>query len=670
MADVAQILGVGGGGGDDPTSNIRDPSRHPAALPPPPLPPPPPPHQHLPNRAMQKLQGSMSRELGHLLSGKDPDLKSASLPPLVPTFTPAGTRMMKTHVKVGSKWVSTQKPARPWAWAPFTSSARTDGALFYHWVRANVEYLDYPYSRFDVHLDPVVYTDEDYRRFLSDTEGWTKGETDALVDLARRFELRWAVIHDRWIASFPPRNIEDLQHRYYSVAAKMNQVRVAQEAAAEVQTLVAATPTTLSPSDDPSKVAATEGLLIEAAAARAIASSDGAHQPLVAIEGTGSSNKTFDLEAERERRAHLNALWNRSKEDEQEELEIRRELKQVEAQLRKLKKSGAHILAANALNAAGGAAGSGGAAMAGAGGAAPSAASSRNPSRSVSPQTLLASLDSTTTSLDTAFQSTAPVPTAQTPYLQSGRLVPPACGGASGINKALLARMDTVLGELKIEPSKLIPTKRVCDLFDGVRKDILTLLILQKTLYQREGALQSKRLKLAKMGGKVQVMDEEALMGIVPPPPPAPPAAPATAGAVPSSPAKGGAGKAKGASGRAKASPGSTGAAAGTKPKAKAKPKPKSDDGTAPASGTVPTATGKSGGVKDAPTAGKQPRKPSVKRKRKAEAVTSPASAPADAPVAATAPAPAAAEPGPATATKPDEGKQAKKRSKKAPPST
>lgn len=480
----------------------------------------------------------------HLLAGKQ-DPNSAELPPAVPTFTGIPT---VDSVKVGNKWISKSKPARKWAWAPFSSTSRTDGALFYHWVRANVEYPDYPYARFDVHLDPITCSEEEYRRFLT-SKDWTKGETDQLLEFAKKFELRWPVIHDRWIERYgDDRKMEDLQHRYYTVAAKLAQARIAQEAANEVTNLVASTTV-----DDSN--AAAKSLMMDTAAARALATSEPDHQPLIANLGTGSSNKTFDLEYERERRAHMEALWRRSKEEEAEEAELRKELKQVEAQLRKVKKSGGHILAAG------------------------SAPSSRNPSRSVSPMPgggLEAS------ALDQAFQSTAPTPMPQTPYLQSGRLVPPALGGSAGLNKTLLTRMDAVLEELKV-PATIVATKRACDLYDQVRRDVLTLLVLQKNVNQKEGLLQSKRLKLAKMGGNVRAVDEETLLGI--------------SSGSPSSVA-----------GRAKAK---------TAPKPKPPPQPVVSKGKVPPVKPPPDAARID--VKEAPMQGKQPRKPSVKRKRKSE---------------------------------------------------
>jgi DNA methyltransferase 1-associated protein 1 len=484
MTDIAQILGV---------------SNPAAALPPPPLPP-----NHQPNRA-NKLQG-VSREVLDILSGKSQDARTVELPTIVPT------RLIgPKSVKVGTKWISSSKPCRPWAWTPFTSSARTDGLLLNHWVRANVEYPDYPYARFDIHLDPIVYSDDEYQTYLK-SDDWTRSETDLLMELARRFELRWAVVHDRWIETFydqateaqhrcQSRRVEDLQHRYYSVAALLTQSRISQEAAVEAKMLESATPPNAN-NPDPRRSA--DQLLLETAAARALASSDPQHQPLMHTVGSGSSNKVFHLERERERREQMEGLWNRTKQEELEEAELRRELKQIEVRLRKLKKRGAPILAATGKGNT-------------------SAASSRNPSRSVTPipgaptETATASV----ASLDHAFASTAPTPMPQYPYLQSGRLDPPAVGGSVGLNKTLLTRMDTILAELKV-PKRPLPTKRVSDLYDAVRKDVLTLTILQKNALQREGLVQARRLKLAKMGGNVRVVDEETLMGIAPPPPAAP----------------------------------------------------------------------------------------------------------------------------------------------------
>lgn len=573
MGDVAQILSGKMGAAQGHSTD---------ALPPP---PPPPPSSHHPSRAM-KVTG-MSREVIDLLSGSQ-DTTSAALPPIVPSIPPA----TDTQVKVGNKYISASKPARKWVWAPFASSARTDGALFRHWVRDGIEYPDYPYARFDVHSDPVTYTTEEYNQFLQN-DTWTKSETDKLMDLARVFELRWAVIYDRWCEAYPERKVEDLQHRYYSVAATLLQQRVAKEAASEVAAL-----STTAPIMDPTMPheqakAVADHHLMETAAARALASAQPQHQPLMANISTGSTNKNaFDLAKERERRAHMEVMWHRTKEEEREETELRKELRLVEAQIRKLKKSGGHILAA--------------ASQRGGGVMSSSAASSRNPSRATSPVMPASNIDSGL--LDECFASTAPTPTPGTPYLQSGRLVPPATGGPMGINKTTLKRLDTVMEELNI-PKRPMPTKRVCDIYDSVRKDALTLITLQKMVIQKEAQLQNKRLRLAKMGGGGRVVDEEALLGIAPPPaPPAPAPAPAAS--------------------RSKS--------AGTKTKktSKAKDKTTGETGKSDANATTAKASNRTApggkaapGGKSAP--GKQARKTGTKRKKKTETKASTGAAPA-----------------------------------------
>ena len=448
-------------------------------------------------------------------------------------------------VKVGNRTITSNKPARRWVWAPFSSSARTDGAQFSHWVRSGVEYPDYPYARFDVHLDPMSYTEEEYERFMNLEEmppsglvvtkkangaivanaarpktreplthrTWTKAETDKLVEFARIYELRWAVIHDRWVCHFGPdhRTVEELMHRYYSIGARLTRLRVQQAAAAEAQGAQAALrgiqqqqqqqqqqaaaaqmqqqvgpdgtvlPAAPPPPAQPIKSSdgrTTEELIADRTVAAAIAQADPRYQPTIISGGTGTTNKnTFDLDAERERRRQLDLLWYRSKEEEHEEEELRAELRLIEAQIRKLKKSGGHVQAAQGQ--AGG-----------------SRAATPLPSAEVA-------MDRAT--LDEAFASAAPVPKSGTPYMQSGRLENPEAGGSAGINKALLKRMEVVLKELHV-PDEPLPTKRVCDMYDSVRKDTISLIALEKICLRREQEVQGRRARLSKLGGSLAAL--------------------------------------------------------------------------------------------------------------------------------------------------------------------
>lgn len=528
MTDVAEILGLGGS--NNRTTAVENVGSVGATS---------------ASKAIQRLTGRSREVMGLFDSLSDGDPTTAPLPPVVPTFSQGGLAKSKIlasanepgSVKVGNRWIKIQSPARRWAWAPFSSSSRTDGTLFHHWVRSGVEYPDYPYARFDIHLDPVTYSDEEYSKFLK-SDLFTKSETDTLMELVRRLELRWPVIYDRWIeenlsmnntsesnASVKEFKIEDLQFRYYQVAALLNQARISQEAAAEAQMLDNAIP---DPTDPEQKVAL-DHLLYETVAARQLATVDPSQQPLINSLASGTSNKVFDLHFEKDRRKFLEVQWNRTHEEELEEAALRKELKQIEARLRKMKKSGAHILQARKLG------------MASSGGNVGSTASSRNPSRSVSPVPgisvaggpisgtvagKMAAEPLSKAELDAVFASTAPVTMPGTPYLQSARLSPPPSGGIAGLNKTLLTRMNAVLNELRI-PTRPLPTQRNCDVYDALRKDIITLLILQKNVLQKEGLLQKKRMGIdkllangnpvAKSNGK-PFITEETVMGTTPRP--------------------------------------------------------------------------------------------------------------------------------------------------------
>ena len=57
------------------------------------------------------------------------------------------------------------------------------------------------------------YTEVEYNRHLTDA-GWSRPETDHLMDLAQRFDLRFIVMADRWDANtYKERSVEDLKER-------------------------------------------------------------------------------------------------------------------------------------------------------------------------------------------------------------------------------------------------------------------------------------------------------------------------------------------------------------------------------------------------------------------------------------------------------------------------
>lgn len=422
---------------------------------------------------------------------KSSDYDSANLPPIVPDI-----------VRINNKLILSNKKARPWCWAPFASNARNDGLILHHWVRAGVEYPEYPFARFNIHLDRLNYDDvEDrdafYHEHLRD-DNWTQSETDTLLDLCKAFELRWPVIADRWVGKFGSmsnKRIEDLQHRYYTIGMILNRRLVQKAATVEAENLAKAlaaaqgslvAPGLIASNTDKNTLSAEHSL---ASAVATSSSSDitavvggvaSSMQPLVTSTNTGTSNQpTFDLKTERQRRKILDLIWERTKEEELEEESLREELKLVEAQIRKLKKSGGHLLGAAVVPV------------------------SRGPSP-IPPSSTDAAfgmdINSSYGMLNEQFLSSAPTPTAGIPYLQSGRLAPPSTGGHLAINKTTLKRMDQILNELSVKDRPL-PTNRVCDMYDHVRKGALTLLTLQKIMLKRESEVVNKRLKLEKVAG-------------------------------------------------------------------------------------------------------------------------------------------------------------------------
>ena len=534
MGDVAAILGVG------PKSSAAQPT--PAASAPAPAPAP------QPSIASSTKPLQMNKFTKHVLSvlaspnANAADIDSAPLPPIVPSM-----------VKVNNKYIKTSKKARSWCWAPFSSGARNDGLMLHHWVRAGVEYPEYPFARFNIHLDALNYkqdhdhdNDNDnedstststdtgtafYKEFLSD-DNWTRSETDELLELCRIFELRWPVIMDRWMGKFGSmsnKKVEDLQHRYYSIGMILNRRLVEKAAKIEAENLAKALAASQNKGmnmnmnmntgmdmdgmgmDNVTDLKSKEMLRAQHAVVSAIATSSSSAitsitghnvnanmQPSIAATNTGTTNQpTFDLETERQRRRILEKIWERSKEEELEEELLQAELKLVETQIRKLKKAGGHILAAAA------AAGKAPNVVASGGNISmvPTPVSSRGPSPV--PRTSVAmgmGADASFAMLDAQFASTAPIPTPGIPYLQSGRLVNPSTGGQMAINKTTLKRMDQILKELNVHERPL-PTKRVCDIYDHVRKGALTLLTLQKAMLKKESEVVSRRNKLEKIAG-------------------------------------------------------------------------------------------------------------------------------------------------------------------------
>ena len=108
---------------------------------------------------------------------------------------------------------------------PFSNPARRDGLVLHHWRRSADEGKEYPFARFNKPVEVPSYNEMEYLNHLQ-SENWTRDETDHLMDLCQRFNLRFTIVCDRWDREkfVTKRSVEDLKERYYAVCEKMEQL--------------------------------------------------------------------------------------------------------------------------------------------------------------------------------------------------------------------------------------------------------------------------------------------------------------------------------------------------------------------------------------------------------------------------------------------------------------
>lgn len=163
--------------------------------------------------AVKRPEG-MHREVFALLYNDNKDA-----PPLLPTDTGTGYKQAKARLGM--------KKVRRWHWAPFVNPARSDGAVFHHWKRGTDEPKEYPFAKFNKQLEIPSYNMNEYNTHLkTNPTKWTKPQTDHLFDLAKRFDVRFIIMADRWDrANYGSKTVEDLKERYYEVIGILNKVR-------------------------------------------------------------------------------------------------------------------------------------------------------------------------------------------------------------------------------------------------------------------------------------------------------------------------------------------------------------------------------------------------------------------------------------------------------------
>ncbi|KAL6309729.1 hypothetical protein BKA93DRAFT_723410 [Sparassis latifolia] len=109
-----------------------------------------------------------------------------------------------------------------WDWQSFRNGVRSDSLRLSHWAKVGTDPdAEYPFAKYNVQPNTYVYSQDEYTRLLEDKE-WTKEETDYLFNLVREYDSRFYVVGDRYdFPSGPPRTLEDLKDRYYSVCRKL-----------------------------------------------------------------------------------------------------------------------------------------------------------------------------------------------------------------------------------------------------------------------------------------------------------------------------------------------------------------------------------------------------------------------------------------------------------------
>jgi len=156
----------------------------------------------------------------------------------------------RPNYKAKPKATGIIKP-RHWDVREFQHGGRDDGLVLRHWKRAiplaargpvvtpdvemdgqepalvEIKFEDeFPSDKWNVKVEVPSYTDEQYENNFK-SEEWTKEETEYLLELCRDLDLRWLLIADRYDSSelgegpYPARTMEDMKSRYYTIAAKM-----------------------------------------------------------------------------------------------------------------------------------------------------------------------------------------------------------------------------------------------------------------------------------------------------------------------------------------------------------------------------------------------------------------------------------------------------------------
>ncbi|RLN88296.1 hypothetical protein BBJ28_00009167 [Nothophytophthora sp. Chile5] len=363
----------------------------------------------------------------------------------------------KTSLK--QKWQDQKKsPAVKWLRKPFRNPARADlagesggseGLVLSHWGKARVEQPDYVFARFNVKSETTSYTETEYEAALANHHDpmmkWTKEETDVLLRLCQRFDLRWIVVADKYntnpIAKGAFRSLEDIKYRYYEATRLLAEYRDKQargdldkklEAAAKVAEV---SPTGAATPGSDVVIKTEVGVVAVGAKPDTTPSTP---TPALAVSSTSEQHYKFNIAYEKQRKRQLELAFTRSIEEENEIRRLNEELRAVEQQLKKV-------------------------------------AVKVDPKKKKE----LA---------DVPYEIKRTLPTGV--ILRSSLLALPQQKHA--LSAKLLKKMQLLLDELGV-PARPMPTKPVCETFDRLRQDAVGLLTLRKHLTTKQNEAQTLR---------------------------------------------------------------------------------------------------------------------------------------------------------------------------------
>ena len=341
-----------------------------------------------------KKPKGMSREVFGLLGQ---DTMVSSMQPAIPLIN-----VFKSKRNQKNRWT--------WASVFHNTNGSKDFSTknnpeLHHWIKTDLQNCEYPYFKFNVQIDRVHFTDEEYDSLLSN-ENWTQSESEYLMDLCYRYDLRWPVIYDRYNLQ-PQRRPEAIQERFYSIVSTLQSVKSTQN------------------------------------------------------ENSSRVEKVpfINIEIEKNRKIQQELLFHKTKQEVLEEIEAKEELKVVETALKKSRKS---TKVSDKVN--------------------------KTDNAATSSSAMFVPLTGNFDGADFSYS----VP--GKPGLHSSRLL--AAEYNTNLSKNLLKKLSCLLTELGL-PDTLLPTKTICDLYDQVRRNGITLLSLQNVITKKEKEIAGLRTKNA-----------------------------------------------------------------------------------------------------------------------------------------------------------------------------